>query len=277
MDTYDYVLNPYIGCEFGCGYCYAANFSPDQEKRNTWGQWTIGKSNASELIQRMLYHRRNAVPTTLDEKSIYMSTATDPYQPAEKQELITRGVLDTLAGHKTPTNLPPPRPFLVVQTRSPLVIRDVDLLLAIQDNGGRVQVNMTVTTDSDELRKAFEPKCMTNEARLTAITRIHRAGIPTCITLTPLLGVDDPDRFISALLETGAERFITQDFHGSTSGKYTARTRTGAINTRDDIYRSRNASYQKEYRDFVHRLKSALVREKRTFAGEGKPGFKPPW
>ena len=280
ISNYDYSLNPYIGCEFGCGYCYAANFSPDKEKQANWGQWTSGKTNAAQLISHLLYTKRNADPKLLDGKTIYMSTATDPYQPVEKQQEITREILKVMVGEAVPSSMrsiDPPKPWLVVQTRSPLVARDIDLLRNILSNGGRVQINMTVTTDSEPLRRAFEPKCMTNQARITAVTRINQAGIPTCITLTPLLGVDDEQSFIKALIDTGSQRFITQDFHGASSGKYTARTRAGADEIRDRIYSNRGLTYDTEYRRFVTNLKTALAANDRVFAGEGKAGFEPPW
>ena len=75
MNAYDFTLNPYSGCSFGCTYCYAAFFSRDAEKRDTWGYWIDVKENAIELLDK----RRKS----LDDKLIYMSSVTDPYQPIE--------------------------------------------------------------------------------------------------------------------------------------------------------------------------------------------------
>lgn len=149
MDAYDFTLNPYAGCSFGCTYCYAAFFSHSVEKRNTWGRWVKVKENAVERLRA----RRGS----LDGKLIYMSSVTDPYQPVERKLKLTRRLLEVLAsGH---------RPKLVVQTRSPDVVRDKDLFRRIVDNGGHVQINLTVTTDDDEVRRTFEPYCPSNHVR----------------------------------------------------------------------------------------------------------------
>ena len=174
MDEYDYTLNPYSGCSFGCTYCYAAFFSGTREKRDEWGLWVQVKENAVELMAR-----RPA--GSLDGKLIYMSSVTDPYQPVERQLMFTRGLLEVMAERH--------KPKLVVQTRSPDVVRDCDLFLGIEDKGGRVQVNMTVTTDDEDVRRTFEPYCPSNPTRLGAIAEVQAAGVDACITMTPLLYV----------------------------------------------------------------------------------------
>ena len=88
---YDAVINPYGGCSFGCSYCYAANFTHDEREKQQWGLWVKVKTNALENMAR--------IPAgSLDRKTIYMATATDPYQPVERQVRITRGILEILGG-----------------------------------------------------------------------------------------------------------------------------------------------------------------------------------
>ena len=186
---YDFTLNPYSGCGFGCSYCYAAFFTRSQEQQDRWGLWVNAKENAARLLGELR-------PGELDGKRIYMSSVTDPYQPLERRLKLTRRILEVLAGRH--------RPKLVVQTRSPLALRDADLFREIERNGGRVQVNMTVTTDDEDVRMTFEPGCPFNPARLKAIGKIHEAGVQSCITLTPLLLVRDPEAFARSLLATGA-------------------------------------------------------------------------
>ena len=77
LSEYDFTLNPYSGCSFGCTYCYAAFFSRDAEKVATWGQWLTVKENAVQLL-------RKRKSDSLNGKRIYMSSVTDPYQPIEK-------------------------------------------------------------------------------------------------------------------------------------------------------------------------------------------------
>ena len=157
LSAYDFSLNPYAGCSFGCTYCYAAFFSHTKEKRDTWGDWVTVKQNGVELLMQ-----RKA--GSLDGKRIYMSSVTDPYQPIERRVRLTRGLLEVLAERH--------KPLLVVQTRSPDVVRDCDLFRAIEDNGGRVQVNMTVTTDDE--RRAQDIRAVV-PGQLGAAAR-HRGG-----------------------------------------------------------------------------------------------------
>jgi len=272
MDAYDYTLNPYSGCSFGCTYCYAAFFSPDQDKRDTWGQWITVKENAVAKLR----NSRTFKDAKLDGKFIYMSSVTDPYQPIErqlrKQEMggVTQGLLELLAEQA---------PKLVVQTRSPDVKLDVELFRKIEENGGRVQVNMTVTTDDEDIRRTFEPSCPNNTVRLRAIAEVQAKGIQCCITMTPLLLVSDPELFADELLDTDVRRFIVQPFH-FTRGKFVA-------NTRDEATRLMAEKLDCDETDFVdaymrdYRVTESIIRnrlaEEGIPLGQGKDGFKPPF
>ena len=262
MESYDYTLNPYSGCSFGCTYCYAAFFSRTPGDRENWGRWVKVKENAVELLAKERERKRQA----LDGKTIYMSTVTDPYQPIERKLELTRGLLHVMARH---------RPLLVVQTRSPDVTRDIDLFRRIVANGGRVQVNMTVTTDDEDVRKEFEPWCPSNANRLDAIREVAAAGVQTCITMTPLLLINDPDRFAGDLLATGVERFIIQTFHFE-KGKYTAQTRDGAVDIMASKLGCDRASFRRVYEARYDRA-HAILKERLPALGEGKDGFRPPF
>ncbi len=98
--TCDYTLNPYRGCSFGCSYCYAPFFEPDEAKRADWGNWVEVKSRAIEALYR----------TDLRGKRIFMSSVTDPYQPIEVKLRLTREIVQHLM--KCDANL-------IVQTRKP--------------------------------------------------------------------------------------------------------------------------------------------------------------
>ena len=262
MDAYDFTLNPYSGCSFGCTYCYAAFFSPTSELRESWGRWVRVKENAVALLAK----EETRPSRRLDGKTIYMSTVTDPYQPIERKLELTRGLLKIMANHT---------PRLVVQTRSPLVTRDLDLFRAIERNGGQVQVNMTVTTDDEDVRKAFEPWCPANANRLDAIREVAAAGVRTCVTMTPLLLVHDPDRFADALLATGVPRFIIQTFHFE-KGKFTASTRDEAIALMAARLGCERAAFRREYADHYERAR-AVLEARLPHLGEGKEGFSPPF
>ena len=258
--SYDFTLNPYRGCSFGCSYCYAAFFTRDQQQQDTWGQWVSAKENAGRLILGL-------APHAMDGRSIYMSSVTDPYQPVERQAEITREVLENLADRHAPR--------LVVQTRSPLVVRDSDLFAQIAAKGGRVQVNMTVTTDDDEVRRAFEPGCPTNAARLKAVAKLNEASIQTCVTMTPLLTVRDVDAFAESLLATGCRRFISQSFHFE-KGEFVAQTREIAFRAMAERLQCGLHEFQRPYLEHYNQVRDRL-RQLLPQLGEGRDGFRPPF
>ena len=245
MNEYDFTLNPYSGCAFGCSYCYAAFFAKSESLQRNWGHWLQVKENALDLLQK--FRKKD-----LTDKSIYMSSVTDPYQPIEKELNLTRSLLDELATHH--------RPRLVIQTRSPIITRDIDLIKRFET----VQVNMTITTDSEKVRKVFEPLCPSNALRLRAIKEVADAGINTCITMAPLLPIEDVDQFSKNLLDTGVSKFIIQHFH-SEKGKFVAGTRDSALKLTDDLGWS-NKRYNQVLKVLLDRLPNL---------GIGKEGFKP--
>tara|TARA_R110002073_G_scaffold293194_1_gene458711 strand:- start:10110 stop:10961 length:852 start_codon:yes stop_codon:yes gene_type:complete len=245
MADYDYTLNPYSGCSFGCTYCYAAFFSRNKVKMDTWGEWITVKENALALLRKK---RRKP----LINKTIYLSSVTDPYQPIERDLMLTRQILEELLNyHKV---------RLVIQTRSNLITRDIDLLKQFK----ALQVNMTITTDSEKIRKVFEPFCSANKQRIKAIKEIHMAGVQSCITMTPLLPVDNPTSFAEQLLDTGIERYIIQPFHKD-KGKFVRGTREEALRILNE-YNWGDEEYQRVLE---------IMRLKIPNLGIGKTGFAP--
>lgn len=247
ISDYDYTLNPYSGCAFGCIYCYAAFFAPTDEQHEQWGKWVEVKENALELLQRK--RKRPMI-----DKKIYMSSVTDPYQPVERKLELTRAILRELLDYH--------QVRLVVQTRSPLVTRDLDLLREFK----HVRVNMTITTDDENVRQTFEPYCASTAQRLAAIATVAAAGVEACVTMAPLLPVADAAGFAESLLETGVERFAIQDFH-LTNQRFVASTGDKARSLLQD--RGWGAA---EYRQ-VKRILEQRLPDLR----EGRAGFVPVW
>ena len=264
ISSYDFTLNPYRGCSFACSYCYAAFFPRGEDKRESWGCWV-------EVRERAVDEIRKLTNRSLDGKTIYCSSLTDAFQPAERRLEITRGILQAMVERRD-------KPFLTVQTRSPLVTRDIDLFHTIIENGGKVQVNVTVTTDDDEIRRMFEPSCPSLAARLKAVKTVNDAGIQTCITVTPLIWVREPESFADTLLATGVQRFIAQPFHVKRTGLVypSAATRDTAMQLMADRLDcdvdAVHAKHQLHYNRAVKVLK-----EKLPWLGEGREGFRPPW
>ncbi len=246
MKDYDYSMNPYSGCSFGCTYCYAAFFSRSKDKMDNWGKWVEVKENALHLLRKYRIKPLNG-------KTIYLSSVTDPYQPIEKELELTRKLLIEL-------NEFHPEVRLVIQTRSSLIERDIDILKEFKF----LQVNMTVTTDSENVRKVFEPFCPSNKKRMEAITNLQTNGIQCCITMTPLLPVENPEGFAQDLKKTGVERFIIQPFHKD-KGKFIAGTRGEAMKILEDY----NWSDEK-YQNVLNIMKKQLPN-----LGVGQSGFAP--
>lgn len=243
MRAYDFTLNPFTGCSFGCTYCYAAFFARDLEKQNTWGQWVEAKEKAVEVIRRMR--------TDLNGKTVYMSSATDPYQPVERRLRLVRELLPELAQRGV---------HLVIQTRSPLVLRDLDLLTRFDS----VRVNMTVTTDSREVQQAFEPHCPTNRRRLDAARRLVESGVTTHVTMTPLLPISDPERFAEQVAATSAHHFVVQPFH-ATRGRFIAGTGREA----------QAMLLRYKWDDVAYRKVVSVLKEVLPSLDEGRDGFAP--
>lgn len=206
ISAFDYTLNPYKGCAFACDYCYAAFFAETAGRMESWGDWVEAKENAVSLLRRL--------GGRIAGKSIYMSSVTDPYQPIELKLRLTRQLLEAMV---------PYQPRLVVQTRSPFVLRDIDLLRELK----AVRVNMTITTDDDSIRKEFEPRCPSIARRLDAIEKVKAAGVKTGICLTPLLPVRDLDAFGSRLRSANADVYVVQAFQRG-SVRFAAGTRPRA-------------------------------------------------
>ncbi len=170
---FDYSLNAYRGCEHGCIYCYARpshgylNLSPglDFETR------LFAKPDAAKLLRAEL-----AKPGYRC-SPIALGSNTDPYQPIEREWMLTRQVLEVLAECKHP---------LSIVTKSALVERDLDVLTPLaQDN--LVQVFVSVTTLDGELARRLEPRAASPRRRLQAIGRLNAAGVPCGVMAAPVI------------------------------------------------------------------------------------------
>jgi DNA repair photolyase len=192
-----------MGCAFGdggCGvYCYVAESPIGLYAEKPWGQWVKAKINAGEALRRDLV--RLAERSSL---RVFMSSATDPYQPAEARLMITRSILEVF--------LELPVALLVVQTRSPLVERDLDLLSRMPF----AWLSMTVETDDDGVRRALTPTCPSIERRFTTMRLARERGVHVQAAVSPALP-HDHDRF-AALLAASADRVIVDTFFGDGSG-----------------------------------------------------------
>lgn len=209
-------INPYVGCAFGCAYCYARYAHRYVAERLTATQATshgahdeLGelppwlaferrifvKREAGAILRREL--RRPARFRALQRETVVIGTATDPYQPAERRFRITRGVLETLAEQQGLS--------VTIITKSPLITRDIDLLLRIAARS-RLSVHVSLITTDRELARRLEPRAPTPEARLRAIARLRAHGIEVGVNVMPVLpGITDAPHLLEALVRAIAE------------------------------------------------------------------------
>jgi len=197
---YTHTLNPYAGCAFGCSYCYVRRLPVGLFADRPWGEWVDVKRIDGEAFRRewSRVRKRGGI-------SVFMGSATDPYQPVEARHGMTRVLLETMAES--------PPDFLLLQTRSPLVVRDMDLLSRF---GSRVRVSLTIETDLESVRRRFTPKAPPIAARWRALSELLNAGIDAQIAVSPLLPHSEP---FAADLARAAPRIVVDDFfHGDGSG-----------------------------------------------------------
>jgi DNA repair photolyase len=191
---FDQSINPYRGCEHGCIYCYARpshaylNLSPglDFETRLFY------KSDAAQLLEREL-----AAPGYKC-SSITIGANTDPYQPIEREYRVTRSIIEVLARCQHP---------LALITKSAMVERDIDLLAPMAEKK-LVQVFVSVTTLSNDLKRTLEPRTASPAARLRSIRKLTDSGIPVGVMVAPVIPVltdFELERILEAASEAGAK------------------------------------------------------------------------
>lgn len=203
---YTHSLNPYTGCSFACSYCYVRQMPVSLFRKEEWGTWVDIKQDAANLLRKELRREKAKGKVT-----IFMSSATDPYQPIEYKEKVTRSLMEVMVEERPD--------FLLVQTRSPLVSRDIDLLLQLED---RVRVSMTIETDLEEIRKNFTPQAPPISARIKTLEQLREAGIPTQATIAPVLPSSKgfPEKLKSLVNRVCIDDFFMGDGSG---GKRTKR------------------------------------------------------
>ena len=180
LDVY-YVINPYVGCQHSCVYCYARFMKRFTNHHEPWGKFLDVKINAAELIPKDNKKYKNksitqALAKRGDERSSSMmiSSVTDPYQPAERKYKLMRGILE---------NLIPLEPDLCILTKSDLIIRDIDLLKRFKKCIAGVSLSLL----DDKIRKEVEPFASSVERRIEAVKQLKKAGIRTFIFISPML------------------------------------------------------------------------------------------
>jgi DNA repair photolyase len=203
-----FTLNPYAGCAFGaaggCPFCYVRALPIARRGEGAWGDWVIAKSNLAAALERELASL--AARGKLGETTVFMSSATDPYQGIERRHRLTRAALRAFTRYRVRR--------IVVQTRSPLIERDLDLLRELGDSA---IASITVETDDDAVRRSITPTSPSIARRIKTCERLRGAGVFVQIAVSPMLP-NDARRF-AELADGAADRAIVDTyFAGDGSG-----------------------------------------------------------
>ena len=208
-------VNPYVGCEFGCTYCYARDthrWAVERAERRNGGTegadvppydraavppWLaferriLVKMTGAEVLSRTLD------PTRLAGQSLVIGTATDPYQPAERRFQITRGILEVLLRFRDLS--------IGLITKSPLVTRDLDLLRALSERH-EVTVHISLVTADARLARRLELRSPVPAARLRALGRLSEGGVYAGLLIAPIVpGLTDDRTGLGRLMAAGKE------------------------------------------------------------------------
>jgi DNA repair photolyase len=164
--VYDYALNAYVGCGHSCIYCYARFMKRFTGHREAWGEFVDVKTNAPELLAREVRKKNKG--------TVWISGVCDAYQPVEEKYMLTGRCLEILVEKAWP---------IVIQTKSPLVLRDIDILKRAAD----AEVGFTITTDDERMRRIFEKGAPPISKRIEALGILHEAGVRTYVMVAPML------------------------------------------------------------------------------------------
>jgi DNA repair photolyase len=184
----DYSLNPYRGCQHNCAYCYVPNVL--RINRNEWGSFVDVRTNIPTVLSKELKKKKRGV--------VGISTVTDPYQPIEKKYRITRYCLEQLLIHDFP---------VCIQTKSNLILRDLDLISRFSD----VEIMVSIGTLNDNERKLIEPYSSSIGARLDALENLSNAGIKTTVFFGPVYPTvtsKNIEKIIDKFIESGATEIM---------------------------------------------------------------------
>ena len=174
----DFVINQYVGCEHACLYCYA-KFMSRWKNYGRWGNWVEVKINAPELVKDKFV-----------DGLVYMSSISDPYQPIERKLKLTRKILGNLDR----------RTKLAIQTKSKLVLRDIDIFKRFKEIG----VGLTINGFEGKIKKTFEPFSSSHEERLKALKILGEKKIENYAFVSPIIpGLVDVKKLIK-----GSKNFV---------------------------------------------------------------------
>jgi len=174
----DYVINPYSGCLMNCAYCYSRFVKRFTGHKEPWGSYVDVRMNAPEILEKEIKHAKKGM--------VFLSSITDAYQPIEKKYKLTRRILEILLKYQFPVS---------ILTKSPLVLRDVDLFKKFES----ITVGMTITSLNKNI-KDFEPVAATPNERIKVLQNLRKNKIDAYAHVGPILpGFTDLQKIFAAV------------------------------------------------------------------------------
>lgn len=248
LPGYDYALNPYRGCGHGCTYCYA----PDvlRETRE-WGNFVDVKRNMPTILAKEVKRKKKGV--------VGIGTVTDAYQPIEKKFEVTRFSLEQLLKEDFP---------ICIQTKSDLVLRDLDLIRRFSDS----EVGFTVAFLDEGTRKLFEPNASPIERRLSTLRTLSDESVKTWAFIGPIL----PHVSLNELLElarqianTGVDHVLVDKLNLKRS------TRKNILKCLDGKSPKLHSMYSGNISDKEHyrKITKAIIEELKSLGVRSEPAF----
>ncbi len=200
---FEWTINPYRGCEFGCRYCYARYTHEFMElDGHDFEKKIFVKKNAANLLAKDLEEESARVSSLFGKpEQIALGTATDPYQPAERDFGVTRALLEKMAEREGLD--------LAITTKSDQIVRDIDVLKKISARSA-LAINITITTPRPRLARMLEPRAPRPDLRFAAVRKLREAGLHTGVFVMPILpGLTDRESDLEILArsahQAGAE------------------------------------------------------------------------
>jgi DNA repair photolyase len=194
--------NPYRGCFHQCVFCYARRSHAylEEDGVKNWGSRLYVKVNAAAVVRRELARR------SWKRETVAIGTVTDPYQPVEGRYRITRGILEALRDYASPAG---------ITTRSPLIVRDIDVLGDLA-RAARVRVSISIATLDEALARSIEPTVAPPRQRLRAVSMLAEAGIEVNVALAPVLPrITDTPESIDAVVHAAREAGAAAVWHNT--------------------------------------------------------------
>jgi len=166
--SYDYGANPYVGCQFGCTYCYVRFFVKDKDEG--WGNFVRVRTHITRLFEKHLAPAAG--------KRLIIGSMTDPYQPIERKQRKTREMLTIIDGMQNPPS------EIGIFTRSPAALDDIELFKKLG-----VRVHITITPYDREVLKRIEPIAILTEARFKLAEKLVQEGVKVHLSISPVMPV----------------------------------------------------------------------------------------